>query len=113
MPTPVVVNLARPPEIPGRNPNRSHDCKPSGALASGLEHANTRRRPSVTASLYEPEGDCGQGSRPRNGAELSLHVGTMLRPKGSMLFNGRIVKEVPKGEEDPFLEMHAYRGEPF
>ena len=76
-----------------------------------MEHTNTRRQLSVTASLYELAGDHGCVSH--GGAVLSPPVGTMLRPKGSMLFNGRIVKEVPKGEEDPFLEMHAYRGEPF
>lgn len=67
----------------------------------------------MTASLYEPAGDSGWLSRPGDGIVLSQPVGTMLRPKGSMLFNGRIVKEVPKGEEDPFLELHAFRGEPF
>jgi len=113
MPAPL-VNLTGPPEIPRRNPNRSRDCRPSGVLTPNLEHiTHTGRRPSVTVSMYDLAGECSRGSGPRNGAVLSTPVGTILRSKGSMLFNGRIVKEVPKGEEDPFLEMYAYRGEPF
>ncbi|KAI5808931.1 hypothetical protein DFH27DRAFT_522322 [Peziza echinospora] len=39
--------------------------------------------------------------------------GATLKGKCSMFFGGKKVKEVPKGEEDAFLEQHAYRGAPF
>ena len=64
----------------------------------------------MTASLYETARDRGL-SGPGDGDVLSSPIRTMLRPKGSMLFNGKIVEEAPKGEEDPFLEMHAYKKE--
>ncbi|RPB28381.1 hypothetical protein L211DRAFT_864981 [Terfezia boudieri ATCC MYA-4762] len=110
---PILADVARPPEIPAEIPNQSHECQLNGVFVPNLEQTNTGRRPYMTASLYEPAGDSGWLSRPGDGIVLSQPVGTMLRPKGSMLFNGRIVKEVPKGEEDPFLELHAFRGEPF
>lgn len=92
-----------PPEIPERNPNRPSQSGYTKLLLEG-SGSETGPRPPLT-NMHEAAHDHGV-----------VHHGLtptvpMLRSKGSMFFNGKIVKEVPKGEEDAFLEHHTYRGE--
>ena len=94
-----------PPEIPERNPSRPSQPGYTKLPPEG-NGDDTGYRPPLAANMHEAAHDHGV-----------VHHGTtptvpMLRLKGSMFFNGKIVKEVPKGEEDPYLEQHAYMGEP-
>lgn len=101
------LHLEQPPEIPQRNPEREYERKPVSNMSPDVI-----RRRSLSASLCEsPPGT--RGGDQINGAMLVPKLIPLLRSKGSTIFNGEIVKEVPKGEEDPFLEQHAYQGEPF
>ena len=74
------------PRVPERNPNRN------------------------AGYLLPPNND--EGAEKENSG-LLLPPNQTLRSKGSMVFQGKVVKEVPRGEEDSFLEKHAYKGEPF
>ncbi|KAF8474802.1 hypothetical protein BDZ91DRAFT_711766 [Kalaharituber pfeilii] len=73
-----------------------------------------RRMPMHSLDLSGKEDDMEQeaGNKAMLQPPPAL-AGVILRGKDSMVFNGKVVREVPKGAEDPVLEQQADKGEPF